>query len=149
LYVLKEKKKKEYGLSFTIIVILRLRLDNTEKKKKILSVLFIFSFLVDTIFCFFNFWEKERSVQMRYYYWPKCFSQSINQSRRWVELLLAYDRSFSFTSNFFFSNYLSSFLRSFNVSQLLTVNTIIYINTFLFLRTERRTELISKSISVH
>lgn len=47
---------------------------------------------------------------MRDYSSVKCFSQSINRRRRWVELLLAHDRSFSFTSNFFFSNYLSFLL---------------------------------------
>lgn len=145
MYVLR-KKKKEYGLSFTIIVIflLRLRLDNTEKKFFWFSFSYSSSYiLMDTNFfscCFFNFLrERERSVQMCFYYWPKCFSQSINQSRRWVELLLAPDHSFSFTSNFFFPiiyllSFSCSFLRSFNVSQLLTVNTIVYINTFLFLR---------------
>jgi hypothetical protein len=82
---------------------------------------------------------------MRYYYWLKCFSQSINQFLKKMSWTFARARSFFLVHiKLFFSNYLSSFffscsfLRSFNVSQRLTVNTIVYINTFLFLRMERK-----------
>ncbi len=103
------------------------------------------SFLLDTIFASWISERDERFVQMRYYYWLKCFSQSINQFLKKMSWTFARARSFFLVHiKLFFSNYLSSFffscsfLRSFNVSQRLTVNTIVYINTFLFLRMERK-----------
>lgn len=94
------KKKKEYGLFFPIIVILfglaRIRAEDEEEGRKFLLLLSRHLFLE-----FLR--EKERLVQMRDSSSVKCVSQSINRRRRrWVELLLAHERSFSFTSNFFF-----------------------------------------------
>lgn len=141
------KKKKEYGLFFFPIIVILFGLDRIreeEKKKKRRKNFFCFSLsLLDSYF--FNFWE-ERTRKKDLYrcvitlQWNAFLNQSINRRRRrgrrrrrrWVELLLAYDRSFSFTSNFFpiiyllFLFFLVRFFAraSFNVSQRLTVNTI-------------------------